>query len=175
VTRWRLHKLGEAAIHSYSSNLLSGAEILVSFPAEFALATGPVDPRQADTVADLEPLNSTAFLNHTASDFMPEDERHFRNRCELWPVSIRDMQIGMANAAGIHLNEEVACIGLRSGNILKRKRFLELAQDRGFHAFGSEFASWLLGGQGSGATRSRLGTKGKCDKGGSKPLTGSVA
>ena len=84
-----------------------------------------MNPRKADTVIVLELMNGAASFNHAAGDFMSEDERQLRNRSELGPISIRYMQIRMTNAASFHLNEDVARLQRRTGNILKRQRFLE--------------------------------------------------
>src|SRR5215469_4813679 len=127
-----LHVLCEAAVHHHSGNLLLGTEIFIAFPAKFAVATGPVNPGDADPVSHPELSDIAAFFDYVAGDFMPEDYRLLGDGRELRPVAVGNMQIRMADSAGFHPNENLVRFWYRARNVLKGEGHLELMQDSGF-------------------------------------------
>jgi hypothetical protein len=65
---------------------------------------------------------------------MPEDQWDFRDGRELWPVSLRDVQVRMAHAARFYLDEYIVLFHPRRGNVFKDEVFLEFLQDGRFHS-----------------------------------------
>src|ERR1700731_5365105 len=93
VARGRLYEFGVTAIHSHTRNLLFDAKVFVTFATESALPAGPVHPRYAHSVAQLQIRNRRSLFRHAACYFVPENQRSFRDRHDLRPVAIRHVQI----------------------------------------------------------------------------------
>src|SRR5260370_40824319 len=94
-----LYEFRVVAIHSYSSNLLIYAKIFVSLPAHFAIAAGPVNPRNSDSVAQLKIMHCGVFFDHPSGNLVAQDQGFLYNSGELRPISISHVQIGMAYTA----------------------------------------------------------------------------
>ena|SRR5437588_7233786 len=144
MARGSFYKFGEATIHHHSRDFLARAEIFVSFMAEFAFAARPVNPWNAYSVTDLELSNIGAFFNDAARDFMSRDQWHFRDRKELRPVSIDYMQIRMAEAASLNLNEHLVRFQQRTRDILEHQSFFEFVQNSGLHCLCLEDKNRLI-------------------------------
>jgi hypothetical protein len=67
-----------------------------------------MDPGHADAVADLHAVHSRAGLNNSTDHFVPEDQRLLDNPSELRPVTVRDVQVGMAYAANFNFDQNFA-------------------------------------------------------------------
>jgi hypothetical protein len=77
----------------------------VPLAAEITSAAGPINPGDANAIADLEVANPFAFLHHATGNLVPEDQWLLRYFSELRPVPIGYVQIRMTHPAGFHLNE----------------------------------------------------------------------
>src|SRR6516225_2006180 len=134
----RLYEFCISAIDSYAGNFLTWTKILAAGLAEFTLPAAPVNPRHTDPILQLKVLYPTADLDHSASDFVPENQRPFNDSGELRPIAVSHMHVRMAGAARIHLNQNFVAVGSWAIDVLERQRFSELAQDGGFHELTSE-------------------------------------
>jgi len=109
------HDAGDALTH---------AQILVAFAAKFTLPACPVHPGHANPVADVYILHFIlhcgAPLHHTAYDFVSEDQRFLYDAGKLRPVAIGHVQIGMTDAANLHLDQDLVRGRLGPGHILQR-------------------------------------------------------
>ena len=105
MTRRRLNKFRVPAIDSDASDLLFWAEVLIPLQAEFTLAAGPVDPRNAYPVTNSQLVDGCAFLDDATDNLVAENQRLLHDPRELLPIAIGDMQIGVAHPAGFHGNE----------------------------------------------------------------------
>ena len=77
------------------------------FPVHHAIGTdaaGVAEPRNADTLADVQVLDACADGIDPANDLMARDDRNLR----VGQFAIDDMQIGAADAAGGDLNPYLA-------------------------------------------------------------------
>src|SRR5450432_4032926 len=91
--------------------------MLKAFAAELAFAAGPENPGNANAVADFEIAHSGADFRDSPGDLMSQDQRLFCDAGKLFPVTLGDMQVRVADAAGFHLNKDVSCFKRGSGNI----------------------------------------------------------
>ena len=96
VGRGCFHKFGVASIHGHTGDLLTNAQVLVAFAAKLTLSAGPIDPRHATAVADIDICTARADLNNGADHFMSKDEWLLDNPSQLRPIAIRHVQIGVA-------------------------------------------------------------------------------
>src|SRR6185369_10922106 len=104
VRSFRFHEFGIAAINHSPCNYLLLAKVLSPFAAHIALAAGPMHPRDADTVADFQVAYIFAFFDDAPDNFVTGNESLLYDFQEGSPVAFRDMQIGMAHAAGFDFN-----------------------------------------------------------------------
>src|SRR5271155_3036203 len=126
----------EAAVHGDAGDLLFDAEIFIAFAAEFAFAAAPVEPGDADAVADLQIFDGCAFSHDAAGNFGTEDQRFFDDAHQLRPIGIGQMQIGMAHAAGFDFDQDFVRGGLGLLDLFDIQGRFEFAQDGGFHGVG---------------------------------------
>src|SRR5262245_31124465 len=118
VARLGYDELGEASVNHAAGDLLFRAESLAPRRTEFAFAAGPMQPRHADAVADVESGNAFAYRSDSPSDFVSERQRQFRYWFELVPLAHSQMQIRMADAAGRDLDQYFARAGRRRRDLL---------------------------------------------------------
>src|SRR5215813_2475323 len=133
-----LHKFGISAIDGHPGNFLTWTKVLAAGLAEFTLPATPMNPRHTDEISHLEISHSTAHLDDSACDFVPENQRPFNNGGELPPIAVCHVHVRMAGAACIHLNQNFVAGGSRALHVLERQRLSEFSQDGGFHASTSE-------------------------------------
>jgi hypothetical protein len=88
MTRGSLDEFCVSSVHAHPGNLLFDAEILIAFPAELAFATGPVHPRDANAIANLQVIDRGTFFHNAASDFVPKDQGCLGNGNDLRPIAI---------------------------------------------------------------------------------------
>src|SRR6516164_3731046 len=134
VARRGFQKLCEAPVHGHSRNLLPRTKVFIAFLAEGALTTGPVNPGYAGAVTNLQIANGGASPDNAAGDLVAEDQGFLDNGSELRPISIGQMQIGVADAAGLDLDENLVGFQFRPRNLLEHQRTFEFLQNRGLHA-----------------------------------------
>src|SRR6478672_6721772 len=163
VSGRRFDVLRIAAIDCDAGNLLLHAKILIAFTTEFAFAARPENPRHADAVADFELLHAGTDFNYFARDFMSNNERQLGNPAELYPVTFSNMQIRVANAAGLHFDQDFSLAGLGTFNFLNHEWRLQFVQDCCFHWFlliscglGRTFSARRTRPRGSGATSANI-------------------
>jgi len=77
-----------AAIDRDARDLLFPAKVFVSLAAKLALATGVVNPWDADTISDFEGLDGCAPFDHTTGDFVAEDKGLLDDAGELHPIAV---------------------------------------------------------------------------------------
>src|SRR5215469_3248 len=134
VARRGFQKLCEATVHGHSGNLLPQTKVFIAFLAECALTASPVNPGYAGAVTNLQIANGGASPDNAAGDLVAEDEGFLDNGSKLRPISIGQMQIGVTDAAGFDLDENLVGFQFRPRNLLEHQRFPELLQNRGLHA-----------------------------------------
>ena len=84
------------------------------FPVHHAIGTraaGVAEPRNADTLADVQVLDAGADRIDPANDLMARDNRNVR----VGQFAVDDMPVGAADAAGTYLNPYLAWPGLPLG------------------------------------------------------------
>jgi hypothetical protein len=108
---------------------LPGAEVLISFQAEFTLAARPVHPRNSGSISNLQIADVSALFDHAPRNFVAEDERSLYDCRQLAPISVRYMQVGMAHAAGFHFDQDIARLQLRARDFFDYQGLLEFMQN----------------------------------------------
>jgi hypothetical protein len=114
-----------AAVGGRLAHRLSAGEAIVAVAACF------VQPRDSDPVPFLDPLHSLADLYDASDPFMARNERRSRLH---GPVAIGGVDVGMADAAGLDLDEHLPDHG--HGQLADCERLAELSYESGLHGFG---------------------------------------
>src|SRR5262249_46342889 len=81
VARFGYDELGKTSVNHAAGDFLLRAESLAPCRTKFAFAAGPMQPRHADSVADVESGNAFAYRSDSPRDFVSERQRQFR----YWP------------------------------------------------------------------------------------------
>ena len=116
-------ELGESAVDVATGEAGPRAEVLATGPAVAALAAGPCQPRHPGAGAQLG-----RPLEHLANDLVPEDHR--KPGAEL---SVGQMKVGSAHAAGQDPQQRLAGPGPRVGHVLQLERRLRRGEDHRAH------------------------------------------
>jgi hypothetical protein len=98
------HRVGVPAVDRPPGELGSDAQVLLAANAELAAPTRPVQPRDADAIADGERHTPVAQGVNDADDLMTRDDGERRQR----EVTLDDMQIGAATSACGHSEPHAA-------------------------------------------------------------------
>ena len=98
------HVVGIAAVQMIAGVAGGPAQVLASRQAVGAGAAAEAQPRHADPLAFGEPLDAQAQRRHPADDLVAGDEGQFR----LGQFAVDDMQVGAADPAGRHPDEDLA-------------------------------------------------------------------
>jgi len=77
------------------------AEIFLPSQAKEAVSARPSEPRNSDTIADSEVAGLAAALDHSSDNLVAGNDRQRPVN-----VAVRDVQIGPANPAGGHLQQQ---------------------------------------------------------------------
>ena len=96
--------LGEAAVDVAAGEARAGAEVLAAAAAVRALAARPSEPRDADT---------PAVRLDAGDDLVAEDARRMRDV----DLAVEEVQVGAADAAGEHPQQELARTRLGHGHL----------------------------------------------------------
>jgi hypothetical protein len=112
VARGRFHELGVAAVHAHAGDFLLRAKIFVSLAAKLTLAACPENPGDAGAITGAQILYVGPYLGDNSCDFVSWNQRLFYDARHLSPVSVGNMYVGVANAAGFHAKQDF----VRSGN-----------------------------------------------------------
>ena len=94
------------------------AEVLAAGAAVAALAAGPAEPRDPDPLPGLEALRPLPRPLDGADDLVAGDERQLR----LGQVAVDDVEVGAADAAGVHPHQHLPRPGLGVGQLRLAQR-----------------------------------------------------
>jgi hypothetical protein len=129
------NKFGESAIHTDPGNTLAGAQVLVALSARFTFATGPVDPGHSNSVAGPHPGDRSALVDDATYDFVSENEGLFDDWGELRPVTVGDVEIGVANSTSFHSHQNLSGGRLRVSCPLNDECLLEFVEYSSLHGW----------------------------------------
>jgi hypothetical protein len=96
-----------------------------------------MNPGHADAIADLQIVHCRAFLHYVTGNFVAENQRSLHDSRQLCPISISQVQVGMAGTTGFHLDQNFTGFGMRAFHFLDRERLLEIVQDSGLQLLAS--------------------------------------
>lgn len=133
MTRGSLYEFSVSAIHGYTGDLLFDAEVLISLAAELAFPARPMHPGNANSVSELQMIDGRAFFYNPTGDFVSEDQWFFGDGNELWPITVGHVQIRMADAASLHLDQHLICVWLGPRDFFDGQGFFEFVQDGCLH------------------------------------------
>jgi hypothetical protein len=117
------HIFSETAITAIAGVMLVLAHGLPTGLAIFAAHAGIVQPRNADGVAWLEIRDARAKRSYNACNLVAWNEGKRRLHR---PIAFSGMQVGMADAAGHHLDQDLSRTRHRHGYVLYHQRLAEL-------------------------------------------------
>src|SRR5215211_281957 len=118
-----------AAVAVIARELGARAEILAAGEAVLALAARPAQPGHADPVAYREALRPVPRRQHAADDLMTGHERQLRSV----ELAVDDVQVGAADTAGVHVEQNGAGAGLGVGQVGRAQRLLLAVEDHRAH------------------------------------------
>ena len=127
------------------------------------MAAGRVEPRHADAVAFLHDRHARSDGGDAPDAFMAGNERE---RGLHRPVAVCGVEIGVADAAGLGLDQDLAGAGRGNVPLPQDQRLSELFDDGGVHFAGhwvflsSKLGSVDFGGTACGRSRSLDGVLG---------------
>jgi hypothetical protein len=124
---------GKAAILGIAAELRLSADRLPGGQTMLAVAAGRVKPWHADSVALLDDRDACAERDDTADGFVARDERDFGLE---GPVAGRGVEIRVADAARLGLDEDLTGTGGRNIEFAEYEGFAELFDDGGVHSAG---------------------------------------
>ena len=122
-------ELRVAAVQRVTREARVVAEVLAAGSAVTAVAVGPPEPGDADAVALREALGPLAGLLHRPDDLVTEDERELR----IGQLPVDDVQVGAADAAGVHGDEDLTGARLGVGVVGLAQRFPRGVEDERTH------------------------------------------
>jgi hypothetical protein len=114
------HPLGVAAVPVAAREPRPPAEVLAAGRAERALAARLREPSDADAIADPKIARSGAWTDDPTGDLVARDDRQRRG-----DLSLDDVEVRPADAAGVDLDDDLALNGSRVRQIrgAERTRF----------------------------------------------------
>ena len=113
--------LGEAAVDVAAGEARPGTEVLAAAAAVRALAARPPEPRDAD---------APAVRLDAGDDLMSEDARRMRDL----DLPVEEVQVGAADAAGEHPQQELARTRLGHGHLREPQRRADALEEHRPHA-----------------------------------------
>jgi hypothetical protein len=132
---------GEAAVAAVAGIVLMLAQRLPPRLAIFAREAGVVQPGDAHRIAFLEACDIRPDGRDDPGHFMAGDE----GRIGLYrPVPLCRMEIGMADAAGDHLHQQLTPARHWHGYSVNRERLAERMHHRRFHHLHHCLLPWLF-------------------------------
>ena len=105
--------LGVAAVELIAGEAGALAQVLPARAAVAALAVGPPQPRDPDPLPGREALGPLPRRLDRADDLMSDDQGQLR----LAQVAVDHVEVGAADAAGVHRDQDLAGARLRLGEI----------------------------------------------------------
>jgi len=127
------HELGEASINRTAGDDLRRAQVLVSFSADLAFAAAPIYPGHSHTIADFQVADFRTSLDNAADDLVTQDERPLDECRQLRPVTLGNMEIGVAYSSRFYFDQDLIGAGVWSLDVFYRQGLLEFSQDCCFH------------------------------------------
>ena len=127
------HVAAEASVDAVAAVLLALAQRLPAGTAVLAAAACRPQPRVANLVAELQIGDTRAERNDGAVTLVAGDE--WRLRLD-GPITMRGMQIGVAHAGGLQLDQYLAGSGAGQFDLADAQRGAELSDDGGLHGVG---------------------------------------
>src|SRR5262249_42840252 len=124
----RGHELRVAALRLDARALAVRAEHRLAAQAPLAAAAGVLDPGHAHAVADLALGDARSDLHDVAHGLVAQRARELRR-----DVALGDVHVGVAQAAGLDADEDLARTGLGGGDFLDRPLAVDFGDDGGFH------------------------------------------
>jgi hypothetical protein len=121
--------LGVSAVDLVAGKPCRLAQVLSSRSAESALAARPSHPRHADPASRLDPGRPRLDLENLAHYLVSGDQRQLRIR----EISVHDVEIGSANPAGPHPQQDLTGLDPWSLDLLESQRLPLLLQDHRLH------------------------------------------
>jgi hypothetical protein len=94
------------ALQLHARRLLSRTEHVPSASAPFASPAGFLDPSDSHPVTDFSACDTWAHSDHFANWFMPKNPRE-----RAWNMAKSLVDIGIANSACVHLDEDLIGAG----------------------------------------------------------------
>src|SRR5450432_2306975 len=121
---------GKAAILRITAELRFRAHRFPGRQAILAMTTRRVEPWHTDPVAFLHNRYSRSDGGDQPDGFVARNE--WKRGLE-WPIAMRGMEIGVANTAGLRLDQDLARLGRGYVKLPKHQRLSELLNNRGLH------------------------------------------
>jgi len=121
---------GEAAVPRVAGVLLFLTQCLRAAQTVLAIATGGIEPGDADSVAFLHVPHARADGDDVAHALMTRDKRWRRlDR----PVAVCGVEVGVANARRGDLDEDLSRADFRCRHFFDRQRLAEFTDNGCFH------------------------------------------
>ncbi len=130
-----------AAVQVVAGEARLVAEVFAVAAAIPTFATGPAEPRHAETFAGFEFGHAGAERRHTAHHLVPR----YHRQLAAGELSVMNVQVSAAHAAGGHLEQHFPGSGFRHGYLPRRERSAATFQHHGHHVHA--FAYTLLIGR----------------------------
>uniref|UniRef100_A0A0U1PBP6 Uncharacterized protein n=1 Tax=Mizugakiibacter sediminis TaxID=1475481 RepID=A0A0U1PBP6_9GAMM len=122
--------LGVAAVELIAGEARLLAQVLAAAAAVGANAAGPAQPRHADALAFAEALDARAARHHRADDLVAGDQLRLRLR----QLAVDHVQIGAADRAGVHADQQLLRTRLGPRPRLRDQGGVRRVQHHGAHA-----------------------------------------
>ena len=128
-------RVGDSEFGVTAVDLITGearriAQIFAAAHAEAALAASPAEPGYTDALTNAETGDAVAQHGDPSDDFMAGNDRQARLR----QFTVREVQIGAADAAGFDGNQQLAATGVRYRQFDQAQRNSGTVQEHGLHA-----------------------------------------
>jgi hypothetical protein len=127
------HEVGIAAVHHDPGNHCLAAQVLAAFAARLAFTAGGVVPGHADAVSDREVRDLRAFFHHAAHHLVPGDQVGLGDGLQHRLVTLGDVQVGVADPAGLDLDQHLIRLRSRPGHVLDAEGGPETVKDGSLH------------------------------------------
>src|SRR5260370_38491359 len=133
MARRTLSQFIVSAIPGYAGDLLFNTEVLIPLATELPLPAGPVHPVNANAVSELQMIDGCALFYNATADFVPENQWFFGDGNDLGPITIGHVQVRMADAASLDLDQHLMRSGRGPSDLFDTPLFFEFVQDGGLH------------------------------------------
>jgi hypothetical protein len=90
-------------------------------------------PGNANAVSELQMIDGCALFYDATGDFVPENQWFFGDGNDLGPITTGHVQVRMADAARLDLDQHLMCSGSGPSDLFDTQLFFEFVQDGGLH------------------------------------------